>query len=119
MSRLDRTPTPPLATGDSTPRELELLALSRCAGYSLLPDVSPPFEAKTLYWNGHQYVYVFGWDKLRRRRLLEVFINSRESALEPVLAFQYPPPFRQLFPIDYGLLYSGDPWGERTIAATT
>lgn len=119
MSRLDRAPAPPLATCDNPPQELEILALSLCAGYSRLADVSPPFEVSTLVWNGQRYAYVFGWDQLRRRRLLEVFKEGREAALEAVLAFLYPPPFRQLFPIDYGLLYSDDPWGDREIVATT
>lgn len=119
MSRLDSASTPQLSRGDNLLCELEHLALSLCASYSRLPDVSPPFEARTLVWNGECYVYVSGWDKLRRRRLLEVFKNGSETVLEVVLAFLYPPPFRQLFPIDYELLYSDDPWGDQKRNCTT
>lgn len=110
MSRLDQAPDTELAPCGNTPKDLELLAFSLCARYSRVPDVNPPSEAKTLHWDHDHFVYVFGWDKCQRR-LLEVFRKTRDTSLESVLAFQYPPPLRKLFPQDYDLLYSDDPWG--------
>lgn len=111
MSRLDNVPLLQ-RTALGGVENLELFALGICSGYSPLPEVSPPFEAKSLSWHGRLYVYVFGWDSLRRRRLLEVFRQDPETTLEPLMAFQYPSPFRELFQLDFDVLFSDEPWDE-------
>lgn len=87
------------------PTAPEKLALALCARACPLADVGPPFGAETIAWKGSPYVYVFGWDSGGRRRLFEVF-RDRKEALEPVLAFQYPPPLRKLFRHDFEPLYN-------------
>lgn len=109
MSRSDHHASPPTGT---TPEELEGFALFLCASYSRLQDVNPPYVAKAFVWHGVQYIYVAGWDTDKRRRLLEVFQKTKDTLIEPILAFQYPLPIRDLFPEDYNVLYSDDPWGE-------
>ncbi|CAG9185540.1 hypothetical protein LMG23992_05570 [Cupriavidus laharis] len=90
--------------------DFEALALELCTSYSRIPEVSPPFEAGTLHWHGQDYFYVSGWGEKQQRRLLEVFRKTKDVMLEPLPAFQYPLPFRDLFPQDFRLLYRDAPW---------
>lgn len=108
MSNCNRPLLPP----GNTPKDLEEFALALCASYARIPDVRAPFEVRTLEWQGRPYIYVTGWDTKRRRRLLEVFQEHPKNFLEPMFAFQYPSPFRELFKQDDGVLYSPDPWGD-------
>uniref|UniRef100_UPI003F494555 hypothetical protein n=1 Tax=Cupriavidus necator TaxID=106590 RepID=UPI003F494555 len=101
-------PAKPKPRGN-TQKDLEDFALALCASYARIPDVQAPFDASTLEWRGRSYIYVTGWDVKRRRRLLEVFQKHPKHFLEPMLAFQYPSPFRKLFKLDYDVLYSPDP----------
>ncbi|SPD46691.1 hypothetical protein [Cupriavidus neocaledonicus] len=112
MSKSDRVLLPKPKPRGGTQKDLEDFALALCASYSRLPDAHAPFDASTLVWQGRPYIYVTGWDGGRNRRLLEVFQRHPQHFLEPILAFQYPPPFRDLFNQDYDILYSPDPWGD-------
>ncbi|MDK3026431.1 hypothetical protein QO239_27880 [Cupriavidus taiwanensis] len=112
MSNTDCVPPLKPKPRGNTQKDLEDFALALCASYACVPDVRAPFDARTLEWQGRPYIYVTGWDTKRKRRLLEVFQRHPKHFLEPMLAFQYPPPFRDLFKQDYDVLYSPDPWGE-------
>ncbi|SOY58107.1 conserved hypothetical protein [Cupriavidus taiwanensis] len=72
--------------------------------------VPPPFDGGVLVWDSQRYYHVSGRDRNGRRVLIEVFRIGSDESLEAVLAFQYPPPIRDLFPGEYGLLYKDDPW---------
>ncbi|TPQ37085.1 hypothetical protein [Cupriavidus pinatubonensis] len=87
-------------------------ALDMFMAYSLIPGIVGPYRASLLFWNGTRYYYVRGWDTSGHGRLLEVFQVNVFGDLEPMLSFQYPPPFRELFPQDYALLFSDEPCGE-------
>lgn len=70
-----------------------------------------PYKARSLTWNSRTYYYVFGQGLAGTARLVEVFRVNGKGELCPVPAFQYPVPFKELFPTDYAILYSPDPWG--------
>ncbi|MNL48800.1 hypothetical protein D3C87_1716820 [compost metagenome] len=40
--------------------------------------------------------------------MIEVFVIDAGENLEPLHAFQYPPPLAALFPADYGILNEGE-----------
>ncbi|WP_147310545.1 hypothetical protein [Cupriavidus taiwanensis] len=69
-----------------------------------------PYKARSLTWNTNIYYYVFGQGLAGTPRLVEVFRVDKKGELYPVPAFQYPEPFEDLFPTDYSILYSDDPW---------
>lgn len=56
-------------------------------------------------WREARYVYVSGLSATRARLLVEVFRIDHTGELHAVLAYQYPPPIRTLFPDDYALLH--------------
>ncbi|QYY34155.1 MULTISPECIES: hypothetical protein [Cupriavidus] len=72
--------------------------------------VRPPFDGSEFIWKGEHYYHLSGTDRRGRRVLIEVFRIGDDGKLEAVLAFQYPPPIRDLYPAEYQLLYSDDPW---------
>ncbi|CAG9184956.1 hypothetical protein LMG23994_05557 [Cupriavidus pinatubonensis] len=80
--------------------------------YSIIPGVMGPYCSSSLYWNDAYYYYVYGKESSGSRRLVEVFQVDCIGELEPMLSFRYPPPFRELFPEDYALLYSEAPAGK-------
>lgn len=69
-----------------------------------------PYKARSLIWNTRTYYYVVGQGLTGTPRLVEVFWVNRKGELSPVPAFQYPEPFKALFPTDYSFVYSDDPW---------
>lgn len=87
-------------------------ALEQFRAFSPIPGVVGPYLADSLVWKHIRYYYVYARDTGGARRLIEVFVVNQQRQLEPVLAFQYPTPFRTLFPNDYALLHSDDPWGD-------
>lgn len=84
--------------------DLRLLHHARWLG------AEPPFNSELFEWNGERFYHVSGTDRAGRRVLIEVFKFHDEDNLEAVLAFQYPPPIRDLYPAEYALLYEDDPW---------
>jgi hypothetical protein len=100
------TATNPLSGADYIRQAVEI-----CERYSIIPGVSGPYQAESLEWNGCRHYYAHGMDSSGMRRLVEVFVVGPQALLEPLPAFQYPKPFREIFPEDYAVLYSDDPWG--------
>ncbi len=89
-------------------------ALEQFKAFSLIPGIVGPYIAESLVWQDVRYYYVHARDYIGQRRLIEVFVVTDQRKLEAVLAFQYPLPFRELFPDDFSLLHSDDPWAEPT-----
>ncbi|WP_258234665.1 hypothetical protein [Cupriavidus pinatubonensis] len=89
-------------------------ALAQSSLFSLIPGIAGPYVADALVWERIRYYYVHALDYSGARRLVEVFVVNEQRLLEPVLAFQYPPPFRTLFPEDYALLHRDDLQEEAT-----
>lgn len=86
---------------------------------SRIPGIRGPYVASSLQWKGRRLYYVVGRDNDSRFRLVEVFRITPAAELEPVPAFQYPLPIRDLFPFDTACLYHPDPWGEAAPSLTT
>ncbi len=84
--------------------------LAACEHYSIIPGVTGPYRAASLTWDGARYYYAYGKDASDTPRLVEVFRVGEMGELEALLAFQYPKPFKDLFPRDYAVLYNDDPW---------
>ncbi|WP_063771720.1 hypothetical protein [Cupriavidus necator] len=96
----------PSGNGDYLEQALDL----RRASHARWLGVEPPFDGGVFVWNGTRYYHVGGIDTTRHKVLIEVFRINAEDKLEAVLAFQYPPPIRDLYPAEYQLLYKDDPW---------
>lgn len=86
-------------------REAILLCETHLAG---LPDVSKPYIGGHFVWRRRVHYYVAGQERGGRSRLIEVFVVDASENLEPLPAFQYPPPLAALFPADYGVLHEGE-----------
>ncbi|NSX15962.1 hypothetical protein HTY52_17910 [Cupriavidus taiwanensis] len=86
-------------------------ARDACLSYSVPPGIMGPYKAQALTWDTNTYYYVFGQELAGTPRLVEVFLVNKKGELYPVPAFQYPEPFKDLFPTDYAFLHSDDPWG--------
>ncbi|WP_416047021.1 hypothetical protein [Cupriavidus basilensis] len=86
--------------------------------YAPLLKIEGPLESGTFTWREERYIYVSGLASTGERRLVEVF-HLDAGALTPVLAYGYPPPVRDLFPMDYAILHSDDPWNGEFPPATT
>lgn len=86
-------------------REAVLLCETHLAG---LPDVSKPYFGGHFVWQNRVHYYVAGQENGGRSRLIEVFVIDAGENLEPLHAFQYPPPLAALFPADYGILNEGE-----------
>src|SRR5215471_13926204 len=84
--------------------EYEQAAVRICQRYSPIPDITEPYVGQSLVWQGARYYYVSGVDRQRKPHLIEVFCIDKGGELEPVLAIHYPPPIRELFPSDCGVL---------------
>ncbi|AQV93856.1 hypothetical protein BJN34_08120 [Cupriavidus necator] len=83
-------------------REAVLLCETHLAG---LPDVSKPYVGGHFVWRDRAHYYVAGRGRGGGSRLVEVFVIDASENLEPLHAFQYPPPLAALFPADYGVLH--------------
>lgn len=86
-------------------REAILLCETHLAG---LPEVSKPYVGGHFVWRNRAHYYVAGRERGGGSRLVEVFVIDASENLEPLHAFQYPPPLAALFPADYGVLHEGD-----------
>lgn len=100
----------PLRTERLTKSQYLREARDTCLSYSVPLGIMGPYKARSLTWNTNTYYYVFGQGVAGTPRLIEVFRVNRKGQLYPVPAFQYPEPFKDLFPDDYSLLHSDDPW---------
>ncbi|MGE6497918.1 hypothetical protein [Cupriavidus metallidurans] len=78
---------------------------------SSLPGVFGPYVASSITWKGRRFYYAAGRDSEGRRRLAEVFRVKTTGELEPVPAYEYPPPFADQFPADMASIFHPDPWG--------
>ena len=87
-------------------------AQAACEHYGIIPGVTGPYQAASLTWDGTRYYYAYGKDASDVPRLVEVFRVGDLGELEALWAFQYPKPFKDLFPLDYAVLYSDDPWAD-------
>jgi hypothetical protein len=85
-------------------------AQAACEHYSIIPGVTGPYQSASLTCGGMRYYYAYGRDESDAPRLVEVFRVGGMGELEALWAFQYPKPFKDLFPRDYAVLYSDDPW---------
>lgn len=100
----------PLRTKGITKSQYLREARNACLSYSVPHGIMGPYKSRSLAWRSNTYYYVFGHWLTGAPRLVEVFLVSGKGELNPVPAFQYPEPFKDLFPIDYSILYSDDPW---------
>ncbi|CAQ68907.1 conserved hypothetical protein [Cupriavidus taiwanensis LMG 19424] len=111
MNSPRRVPAPhPLRTERLTKSQYLREARNACLSLSVPPGIIGPYKARSLNWNANTYYYVFGQELAGPPRLIEVFRVNGNGELYPVPAFQYPEPFKELFPTDYAILYSDDPW---------
>jgi hypothetical protein len=94
-------------------REAVLLCETHLAG---LPDVSKPYIGGHFVWKNRVHYYVAGRENGGRSRLIEVFVIDTGDNLDPLHAFQYPPPLAALFPADYGILHEST--GDRVVPVT-
>lgn len=99
MARLS---APDAAAGRNYLREAVLLCETHLAG---LPDIAKPYVGGHFVWRNRVHYYVAGQEGSGRSRLIEVFVIDAGDNLEPLHAFQYPPPLAALFPADYGVLH--------------
>ncbi|MGX6569785.1 hypothetical protein [Cupriavidus necator] len=97
-----RLSAPNEAAGRNYLQEAVLLCETHLAG---LPDVSKPYVGGHFVWRNRVHYYVAGRGTGVRSRLIEVFVIDASENLEPLHAFQYPPPLAALFPADYGVLH--------------
>nr|WP_238987334.1 hypothetical protein [Cupriavidus taiwanensis] len=70
----------------------------RLTGYAHRLGIELPLEVGLVEWKGRSYYHVSGVDREGRRVLIEVFIINSRGTLQAVLAFEYPPPIRNLYP---------------------
>ena len=111
MNTRRRLPDPhPLRTKRLTKLQYLREAREACLSYSVPLGIIGPYKARSLTWNSSTYYYVIGQGLAGNARLVEAFRVNRHGELVPVPAFQYPEPFKELFPTDYSILYSADPW---------
>ncbi|UIF88189.1 hypothetical protein [Cupriavidus sp. UYPR2.512] len=60
--------------------------------------IESPLDVSLVEWKGRSYYHVSGLDREGRRVLIEVFTINSHGTLQAVLAFEYPPPIRNLYP---------------------
>ncbi|QCC05370.1 hypothetical protein E6A55_32725 (plasmid) [Cupriavidus necator H16] len=74
----------------------DLVSDPRLNNYARRLGVKLPLEVGLTQWKGRVYYHVSGVHHDGRRFLIEVFRTTASGNLEAIMAFEYPPPIRDL-----------------------